>query len=75
MLPGFSAEATLYTTLGSYQSPARGGAGPIGVAPATFHPCDLTCANKCKKLECTNLTGRDLVRCNKMCLLSCHCPA
>jgi hypothetical protein len=74
MMPGFTAEATLYMTLGTYQSPVMGGAGPIGIAPAKFQPCDLTCASKCKKLECRGDTGLDLLRCNKMCLLSCHCP-
>ena len=74
MMPGFTAEATLYRTSGHYQSPARGGAGPTGIAPAKFQPCDLNCANKCKKIECVGDTGRDFLQCSKACLLSCHCP-
>jgi hypothetical protein len=69
IMPGFTAESSVYRTSGHYQMTVGFDANGRLVQPQV---CDVDCVNECQ-LSCVGLTGREHAQCIRLCSIECGC--
>ena len=66
-MPGFNAEASLYTSLATYRS-SGGSDGRIEAVQPAAHFCNLRCLAPCERF------CGESIACKNRCLIECGCP-